>query len=93
MGLDDTNATTILVIDDEPEAAQTVVDMIEFLDAPLTTCAKTDNWRDIAANSCLAGVFIGAGMSASKADQIAADVQQSHPDVPVVLISRGGSDD
>lgn len=76
----------ILIIDCDIARAEQLKSMIEFLDAPAVRIAAADDWQSIAKSAGLTAVFIGNGFDADAAQRIAGDVQQAHPEVPLVMV-------
>ena len=76
----------ILVIDSDIARAEQLKSMIEFLDAPSVRVANAEDWQTVAAEATLSAIFIGNGLAATAAEQLASDIQQSHPQVPLVMV-------
>ncbi len=79
-------AAIILIIERDAERAAQLKDMIEFLDQPAVCVADDGAWQDAAASSNLTAIFIGNGLGEDRARQVAAEVQDRHPGVPLVVV-------
>lgn len=76
----------ILIIDSDSARAEQLKSMIEFLDAPSVRIAAADNWHSVAADATLSAIFIGNGLATDDAEQVASEVRQSYPSVPLVMV-------
>jgi hypothetical protein len=80
----------IVVIHDDIAAAQTLKELIEFMDAPDVRLAKPDDWRATIGemgDRRLAAVFVADELSEAQVQQVFSDLGRYDPNVPIVMIN------
>ena len=77
----------ILVIDDQPERANQLRDMIEFMDAPSVRVLHPNRWRENVEDLRIAAVFLSDSVSEAASDRVVRDIGRIDPNIPIVMLS------
>jgi len=77
---------TILVVDQDPELAENLKELIEFMDQPYVVTSIPKNWRQTVGERRLEAVFFGPDLSEQDIGRLLADLKLFDPNVPVVMM-------
>ena len=78
----------IMVVSDEPDEAQNVKELIEFMDVPLVCTSFPANWLSLVGDHILDAVFVGPGLSDRSFRSVVDDVGEYSPNVPIVILHK-----
>jgi DNA-binding NtrC family response regulator len=81
-----------MIVDDTPERAENLKELIEFMDVPQVEVAAPDNWRSDIGNRRLAAVFLSDDLDNERLRRLISDVGEHDPNVPIVLLHHAESD-
>ncbi|HLT90938.1 MAG TPA: hypothetical protein VKZ85_08345 [Woeseiaceae bacterium] len=78
----------ILIVDEEPERAEKLKSVIEFMDVPQVRVAEPGNWRSRIGDRRLAAVFISDALERGVVHSVIAEVGEHDPNVPIVVVEK-----
>lgn len=81
----------IMVIDDSPDRARNLKELIEFMDAPEVCMATPADWRSALGEQRLAAVFLNDDMAEATMAGLLAEVGKLDPNVPIVMVDGAPS--
>jgi hypothetical protein len=81
-----------MIVDETPERAENLKELIEFMDVPQVEVAAPDNWRADIGSRRLAAVFLSDDLNSERLRRLIADVGEYDPNVPIVLLNHAESD-
>jgi DNA-binding NtrC family response regulator len=84
------NEKTILVVDSDAGSAESLRELIEFMDTPVVTVAAPADWRERLGKRRLEALFVGPGLSDRQVAGLFNALADIDPNVPVVML-HGGS--
>jgi len=76
----------ILVVNHGRAQAQSLKQLIEFMDTPDVRTATPGQWRDCLGNAPLDALFVGVDLSDDDVRELLDDVSAENPDVPIVMM-------
>jgi DNA-binding NtrC family response regulator len=77
-----------MIVDDAPDRAENLKELIEFMDVPEVRVSMPENWRSRIGDSRLAAVFLSDDLDAERLRRLIADVGEHDPNVPIVLVNH-----
>jgi DNA-binding NtrC family response regulator len=88
------NAASFLfmIVDDTPDRAENLKELIEFMDVPAVEVAAPENWRADIGDRRLAAVFLSDDLEQDRLRRLISDVGEHDPNVPIVLVKHSESD-
>jgi DNA-binding NtrC family response regulator len=78
----------IMVVNDTPDDARNIKELIEFMDVPQVCTSTPDNWRSLVGGHRLDAVFVGPDLSDKDFRSFLDDVGEFDPNVPIVILSE-----
>ena len=84
------NATNgmIVVVNRAQKEANNLKELIEFMDAPEVCTATPTDWRATVGDRRLDAIFVGADLTDREVRTLLGDVEESDPNVPIVLLKE-----
>ena len=79
---------TILVVDTDIETAETIAELIEFMDTPSVTTTNPENFKRCVSERPLEAMFLGAGLTDSAIQDLLETLGSIDPNVPVVMLQN-----
>ena len=76
----------ILVVNHGRAEAQSLKQLIEFMDTPDVRTSTPDDWREQLGGAPLDALFLGVDLSEDDVRQLLDDVTTVNPDVPIVMM-------
>jgi Flagellar regulatory protein FleQ len=77
-----------MIVDETPDRAENLKELIEFMDVPEVKVAIPEDWRSRIGDSRLAAVFLSDDLDNDKLRRLIADVGDHDPNVPIVLVKH-----
>jgi len=77
-----------MIVDEAPERAENLKELIEFMDVPQVRVALPGNWRSRIGDSRLAAVFLSNDLGGDRLRRLIADVGEHDPNVSIVLVEH-----
>lgn len=87
MSMTSGNGGSVLVIDADRSSAETLREMIEFLDTPHVAVADQQSWQS-AVDDSLEVVFLGRGLDRAEVAAIELALRSERPLLPIVTVSE-----
>lgn len=82
---------TILVVDDSREHAESLRELIEFMDTPSVTTAGPADWRERLGPRRMEALFVGSGLDNEQVAVLLDALEKLDPNVPVVMLDDDAS--
>lgn len=82
-----------IIIDEQPERAEKLKSVIEFMDVPQVRIEKPASWRSGIENRRLAAVFVSDDLGREVVRGVIEEVGEHDPNVPIVVVENGGGTD
>lgn len=86
-----TSSLLFMIVDDTPDRAENLKELIEFMDVPQVRVALPENWLSRIGDSRLAAVFLSDDLDGDRLRRLIADVGEHDPNVPIVLVNHAES--
>lgn len=80
---------TIMVVDSDASSAESLREVIEFMDSPLVTVAAPADWRERLGKRRLEALFVGPGLDDRQLTGLFNALAEMDPNVPVVMLNGG----
>ena len=78
---------TILVVDSDVSSAESLREVIEFMDSPLVTVANPTDWQERLGKRRLEALFVGPGLNDRQLTGLFNALGKMDPNVPVVMLN------
>ena len=82
----------IMVINDGPDEARNIKELIEFMDVALVCTATPADWRTLVGNKRLDAVFVGPDLSDKNFRSVLNDVGEFAANVPIVVLREDATE-
>ncbi len=79
--------SVIMVVNDSPDEARNIKELIEFMDVPQVCTSTPSKWLSLVGERRLDAVFVGPHLSDKDIRSVLDDVGNYNPNVPVVVLS------
>jgi DNA-binding NtrC family response regulator len=86
------SALLFMIVDDAPDRAENLKQLIEFMDVPEVEVVACENWRSDIGDRRLAAVFLSDDLDGERMRRLISDVGEHDPNVPIVLVNHAQSD-
>ena len=81
----------IMIVNDSPDEARNIKELIEFMDVPQVLTSTPSNWRSRLGDQRLDAIFVGPQVTDSDIRSVFGAIGEYNPNVPVVVIGPAGS--
>ena len=81
-----------MIVDDAPERAENLKELIEFMDVPQVKIAAPETWRSGVGDRRLAAIFLSDDLDQERLRQLISDVGEHDPNVPIVFVNHAEPD-
>lgn len=82
----------IMVVNDSPDEAKNIKELIEFMDVPQVCASSPSKWRSLVGDRRLDAVFVGPHLSDKDVRSVLGDVGDYNPNVPIILLTAAATE-